>query len=120
MKHEKQDPLWQLMGKAKTHEPSPFFVRNVIREVRNEPVSSPFAWLKQKWRLVSAGAIATAAGLALGLFTVSELQPHPKNVPAPNVAVAQIAQNPDSDVIANLDTLVASENNALWLDQTAR
>ena len=31
---EEKDPVWELLGKARKSEPSPFFARNVLREAR--------------------------------------------------------------------------------------
>lgn len=130
MKPEKQeqdsqnDSLWELIGKAKTHEASPFFARNVVREIRETSPGKPFAWLKRKWTFAATGAFAIAIA---ALFTVSEFHSQTGQTGnmgnsgsvSPTPSIAQITQNPDSDVIANLDTLVASENNSIWLDHSS-
>ena len=59
---EQHDPVWRLLGKASSHEPSAFFARNVIRETRllENPTSKANSGIF---------AIFTPSRLALGAAT---------------------------------------------------
>ncbi len=66
---EPNDPLWKLLGNASSVEPSPFFARNVVREVRRR-ADEPAGWFARVRRLMeahrtvwvtSAGALAAVA-----------------------------------------------------------
>ena len=64
------DPLWDLLGKASRREPSPFFARNVLREIRQ---SAKPAWFLPRW-LAPAAFAAIAVGFAFTL--VESSHPH--------------------------------------------
>ena len=121
-----KDPLWQLLGKAKAPEVSPFFARNVVREIRalqSRPSGAGgagvlAAWIRRSWKLVSVGSLTAVAAVVITFGTVAT---HHR---APVEAVAAASQTPavnsgDYEVISNLDTLVASENSNVWLDDTS-
>jgi len=57
------DALWDLLGKASHREPSPFFARNVLREIRQ---SAKPAWRLPRW-LAPAAFAAIAVGFAFTL-----------------------------------------------------
>jgi|GEM_PF-1404825 len=59
---EQEDPVWSLLSKGSTHEPSSLFARNVIRETRG---------LENQARKASSGffSIFTPTRLALGAAT---------------------------------------------------
>lgn len=77
---EQQDRAWDLLTRAKKLEPSPFFVRNVLREVRRleEAPAGLRAWLRGLLtpRLALIGATACAA-LALVLVPLLDRAPAP-------------------------------------------
>ncbi len=58
------DPLWDLLGKAIHREPSPFFARNVLREIRQPAKPS---WFLPRWLAPAAFAIL-AIGFAFSLI----------------------------------------------------
>lgn len=67
MKQEfpENDALWNLLGKANRHEASPFFARNVLREIRQTaPVRTP--WALPRW-LAPAAFVAIVAGFVITL-----------------------------------------------------
>ncbi len=65
---EHDDPVWDLLKKARKVEPSPSFVRNVVREARRQESARTsgaaglfaefFAWLSRPVVAVPAGALA--------------------------------------------------------------
>ena len=58
------DALWDLLGKASHRKASPFFARNVLREIRQ---SAKPAWFFPRW-LAPAAFAAIAVGFALTLI----------------------------------------------------
>jgi hypothetical protein len=115
MKREDDQPLWDLLGRAARSELSPFFARNVVRRIREERVTQ-VGWLRY-WlsprRLVPAAALATVVIAA----TVAVQHPGRRANPVDNVpeVLAQIDPQ-DYDVVADLDELIAADNNDLWDD----
>jgi hypothetical protein len=112
MNREEQDDLWRLLGKAKEPGISPFFSRNVLRALREEPQEHPgmLSWLHRRWRIA---AVATC-GLLLasaGVFWNLPQRPDPISVLA-----QQVSLSPDYEVITHLDELIETEENAVWLD----
>ena len=112
MNTEEQDDLWELLGRSKAPAPSPFFSRNVLRTLREEKQEKPgfFLWLRLHWRsaAVSACAVALAATFALV---------HTEREPDPVMLLAQqVSVSPDYQVISNLDELLDSERNSVWLE----
>jgi hypothetical protein len=111
MNTEEHDDLWELLGRAKETKASPFFSRNVLRAIREEESSKVgwFNWLRTRWGLAALGAAALAV-----VATVSIL---PEQRPDPLIALAsQVSASPDYQVISNLDELLDSERNSVWLD----
>ena len=90
------DALWCLLGKARQPEVSPFFSRNVLREIRQaQPPRAPLL----RWLAPAAYAL-----LAFGFFLT--LDPLARTDPAPSVAVDLIEE---FDAVAGLDELLAVE-----------
>src|SRR5436309_658777 len=117
MRREDDQKLWDLLGQASTPVVSPFFARNVLRNVRNRPVY--VRWFSDWFglsRLVPAATVAVALIAAVfiariptrpGLAATSDSDP-----------VAKIDPQ-DYEVVADLDELVASDENALWDDNSS-
>jgi hypothetical protein len=112
MKREDDQLLWDLLGRSAEPKLSPFFARNVVRRVRQEPgkFESARRWLT--WRkLVAASGLAVAVIAAIIAFH----QPAPSQRPSegePDV-VAKVDPQ-DYEVVADLDELLASDENSLW------
>lgn len=114
MKTEEHDELWELMGRAKNPTPSPFFSRNVLRAIREEAQEKPgfLLWLRTHWQMAASAtcAVAFAATFAVMQFT-------PKHQPDQALLlVQQVSNSPDLQVISNLDELLDSERNSVWLE----
>ena len=96
------DSLWKVLGQAKPAKASPYFVRKVLREVRNERQAAsqqPWGvWLR--W-LAPLGA---AAALAVGITTWQVHQQHESEF------------NAYFDSAADLESLVAFEETSAWAD----
>ena len=113
---DEKDQLWHLLGKAQRPQVSPFFSRNVLRAVRQMKQEKPaflLARLRWGWR------IAMGCAVALAIFASVE-SGHRKKAVDPTAALftQQIVNNPDYEVIENLDELLAYENSSIWLDDS--
>jgi hypothetical protein len=102
------DPaLWNLLGKARSVEASPYFVRKVLRAV--ETADEPrMAWWQTLLRVVAPTAVC--AGIAV--FAVASIGGSHN---APSVANADI----EFETIQNLDLLVSNYESSLWLDPSS-
>jgi hypothetical protein len=117
MNREDDDQLWDLLGQAQQPAVSPFFARNVLRRVREQP--QRLVWVRE-WlnlrSLIPASTVAVA--LIVAAFVV-----HSPSGPAPTAAsdsdpLAKIDPQ-DYAVVADLDELVASDENTLWDDNSS-
>lgn len=113
MKREDDQELWDLLGKASAPALSPFFARNVVRQVRQEP-----DWRENMRRWFSPRRLIPAAAVALALVatTLSFRVPNASDENVPDT-VAQLDPQ-DYAVVADLDDLIASEEDGLWDDDT--
>lgn len=76
---EQNDPVWKLLSHAQKSEPTPFFARNVIREIRLLESSQNRFWNRlSQWLSSRALIVGTAAcaALAVTLIVLSE-SPNP-------------------------------------------
>jgi len=116
MNTEEHDELWRLLGRAKQVQPSPFFARNVLRAIREEQIVQPgvLAWLRMRWQ---AAAFATVALVLLAIaFIPRTEQPQADTL---LLAAQEVSASPDYQVISNLDELLDSERNSVWLEASA-
>jgi hypothetical protein len=114
MKREDDQELWDLLGKAGNPTVSPFFARNVLREIRQERSwrERLATWLSPR-RLIPASAVA----LAIVAATVA-MQQRPSATLTPEALPEVVAQLDEIDyqVVADLDDLLAMEEDSLWAD----
>jgi hypothetical protein len=116
MNHDESDELWELLGRARPVRPSPFFSRNVLRAVRESaPQAEPgfSEWLRQGWN-----ALATAAAVAVVLFFALHTggpTPVGTRLALGDAAIEQVLTSEEFAVIANLETLLAVDDNEIWL-----
>ncbi len=95
-----KDALWDLLGKTKPVTVSPFFSRNILREIRRSSARPMVPFFLLRW--LGAGALAVlTAGFFLNLGGSSVR-------PAGSADFAQVF-----DAAAGLDTLVAVEDVSL-------
>jgi hypothetical protein len=114
MQPEDDQQLWDLLGRTAEPRLSPFFARNVVREIR--PEASRFG-RAQNWfslrRLVAASAVAVVViGMAIATHAPGWSKKSPER--APDV-VAKIDPQ-DFDVVADLDELLVSDEDSLWTE----
>jgi hypothetical protein len=113
MRREQDQELWDLLGHLKPPPSlSAFFARDVIRRLRQEP--QVFDRLRTSFSLRWLIPTSALAAAVIAAITVTQ---HPG--PRPTVsetlpeAVAKIDPQ-DYEVVADLDVLLASDENSLW------
>jgi len=128
MKADDNDKLWELLGKTRTPDVSPFFARNVLRAIRQEEEArSPLLTRvirrlrlgTRRFALAGTCAVALCGGYAavISVFPGAFSRHHHTVDPQAGIA-KQIVGNPDYEVINHLDELVADEESSLWLDDS--
>ena len=112
MKREDDQQLWDLLGQAVEPKLSPFFARNVLRQIRQEP-----RWFERARSRLRLRRLVPASGLALVVIAAIIFAHNPslRQKPAANEPdpVAKIDAQ-DYEVVADLDELLASDENNLW------
>jgi hypothetical protein len=104
---ESDEALWNLLGKARRIEPSPYFARKVLRAIEASEEPRP-AWWQALLRVVAPTAVC--AGI-----TVLALAGIAGSHNAPVVANAEL----EFETIQNLDLLVSNYESSLWLDPSS-
>jgi hypothetical protein len=133
MKREDDNELWDLLGKSSEPTLSPFFARNVLRQVREEKGwrDAAFNWLRPRLLVPSA---AVAVGVVAALLTFVKPASDTGSPAGTTMAseattgedlssgeelppmVAQVDPQ-DFEVVADLDNLLAfEEEESLWED----
>jgi uncharacterized membrane protein YvbJ len=115
MKREDDEQLWDLLGRAPKAKVSSFFARNILRQVRQEQSKAGRSWFSWR-RLVPASAVA----LAIIATVVFVYNPSPQTSSEAQVdpVIAQIDVQ-DYEVVADLDNLLASDENSPWDDNSS-
>ena len=108
MKREDDEKLWDLLGHSAEPRISPFFARNVLREVRQtESRPRRAGWLR--WLVPATGvAVAIIAALFLRVQT-----PDPGYADS-RAETITLLEAQDSELIADLDVLIESDDNGSW------
>ncbi len=99
----KNDELWNVLGRAKPVQASPYFVRKVLRTVQEESAqSASFSFpVLLRWLLPTSAF----AALALGWFSYYDAN-----------ARATAEFNEQFEILADLPALVAYEDSSLWIE----
>lgn len=119
MKREEDHELWDLLGKAEAPPVvSPFLARNVLREIRRQPTwrdrFAPWLWRRRLIPVAATAlAVVTAAGLAW--HQKAENRRSTAETEALPESIAQLSPI-DFEVVADLDDLIALEEDGLWTD----
>ena len=110
---ERQDDkeLWDILGRLPEPAVSPFFARNVMRKIRHDATRLDRArnWFSLR-RLVAASAVAiVVVGMAIATH-----HPVSKTTSANDLDVVAKVDPQDYDVVADLDELIAWDENTVW------
>ncbi len=107
MKRDDDQKLWDLLGRAAEPKVSPFFARNILREIRQTGAWTALrGWFSLR-RLVPAAGVAVALIAVVFLRTQTPVSSSSQSQ-SDNVA---IVDTQESEVIADLDDLLASDDN---------
>ena len=107
MNRDDDKELWDLLGRAAKPSVSPFFARNVVREIRKPAGWTTFSgWLNPR-RLIPAAGVAVALIAALLLRTQTAVVPGSKL----NSDKLTIVEAQDYEVIADFEDLLASDDS---------
>ena len=134
IKKDDNDKLWDLLGKARQPDVSPFFSRNVLRAIRQSgqedqekpafiqslrsiAARSMRALNRWTWQIAIGCTCAVALLISAGPGPWLPIRHH-HSAPAEVSPARQIVGNPDYEVIKHLDELVADEESSLWLDDS--
>jgi len=99
-KEEENDALWELLGRARRIEASPYFARRVVGAIRNEKKASRFSVrVFLRWLIPSAAV----AGLVLGWMAYQNQE--------------QDVFDADFNRTADLQSLVTSDDSFLWIEE---
>jgi hypothetical protein len=111
MEPQDDKQLWDILGRVPEPSLSPFFARNVVRKIRQEATRFERArnWFSLR-RLVAASAVAiVVVGMA-----VATHHPISQTASASDLDVVAKIDPQDYDVVADLDELIAWDENNVW------
>ncbi|HEY2569258.1 MAG TPA: hypothetical protein VGI25_08055 [Candidatus Udaeobacter sp.] len=114
MDREDDKQLWDMLDRVPEPTLSPFFARNVVRSVRQE--ASRSSWIRGwfSWRRLAAASAVVVLVIGMAIATH-----HPVSQTAATNASDVVAKiDPqDYDVVADLDELIAWDENSVWEDK---
>ena len=113
MEPQDDKELWDVLGRLPKPTLSPFFARNVLRRIRQEPTRFDRVrnWFSVR-KIVGASAVA-AVFVAVALVTH---YPGPRTSSSDSDVVTKVDPQ-DYDVVADLDALIAWDENSVWEDK---
>jgi anti-sigma factor RsiW len=114
MDREDDKQLWDILGQVPEPTLSPFFARNVVRNVRQG--TTRFERMRQwlSWRRL-AGASAVVI-VVIGMAVATHHPVSQRTAANDSDVVAKIDPQ-DYDVVADLDELIAWDENNVWEDK---
>jgi hypothetical protein len=112
MQREDDQELWDLLGSAAQPSVSPFFSRDVTRRIREGSTSRRGLRPGFSWRRLLPVSTIAAATVAIFISYTYSFRPQRADDDDP---VAKIDVQ-DYEVVADLDELLASDENSLWDD----
>src|SRR5690242_16834372 len=114
MEPEDDKQLWEVLGRLRKPTLSPFFARNVLRKIRHEPtyVDRLRNWLSVRKAVAASGVAAVAVVLALVTH-----YPGPRTTSSADSDIVAKIDPQDYDVVADLDELIAWDENSVWEDR---
>jgi hypothetical protein len=111
MKREDDEQLWDLLGREPKPKVSPFFARNVLRQVREEQSQRTRTWVWLR-RIVPVTGLALAVlGTMIFLRDQSPQEVAIEHQIDPVIASIELQ---DYEVVADLDNLLAPDENSPW------
>jgi hypothetical protein len=116
MDREDDKQLWDMLGRVPEPKLSPFFARNVVRSVRQEQEPTRFermrSWLSWKRLAAASAVVIVVIGMAIATH-----RPGSQRATANDADVIAKIDPQDYDVVADLDELLAWDENRVWEDK---
>ena len=114
MEPQDDKELWDVLGRLPEPTISPFFARNVLREIRQKP-----SYLERVRNWFSVGKIiaASAAAAVVAALALVTHYPGPRTTSSSDSDVVAKIDPQDYDVVADLDELIAWDENSVWEDR---
>jgi anti-sigma-K factor RskA len=114
MDREDDKQLWDILGRIPEPKLSPFFARNVVRSARQEATrfERMRGWFS--WRRLAAASAVVA--VVIGMAVVTH-RPATQTPAINNSDVVAKIDPQDYDVVADLDELIAWDENSVWEDK---
>jgi hypothetical protein len=111
MEPEDDKQLWDVLGRVPGPTLSPLFARNVVRQIRQKSTRFERArnWFSLR-RLVAASAVA----IVLVGMAVATHRPVSQTTSSSDLEVVAKIDPQDYDVVADLDELIAWDENTVW------
>ena len=111
MDREDDKQLWDILGRIPEPKLSPFFARNVARSVRQEAthLERMRGWFS--WRRLAA---ASAVAMVVIGTAIATHHPVPQRTAVNGSDVVAKIDPQDYDVVADLDELIAWDENSVW------
>jgi hypothetical protein len=111
MDREDDKELWDILGRVPEPTLSPFFARNVVRSIRED--ATRFGWMRSwfNWRRLAA---AFAVVIVVVGMAVATHHPVSQTTAANDPDVVAKIDPQDYDVVADLDELIAWDENSVW------
>jgi anti-sigma factor RsiW len=111
MDREDDKELWDMLGRVPEPTLSPFFARNVVRSVRQEATrfGRMRSWLSWR-RLAAASAVVI---VVIGMAVATHHPVSQRKATNDSDVVAKIDPQ-DYEVVADLDELIAWDENSVW------
>jgi hypothetical protein len=111
MDREDDKQLWDVLGRVPEPTLSPFFARNVVRSVRQE--GTRFDRMRNwfSWRRLAA---ASAVVIVVIGMTIATHYPVSQTKAAKDPDLVAKIDPQDYDVVADLDELIAWDENSVW------
>lgn len=113
MNREDDQQLWDLLGKAAEPSVSPFFARNVTREIRQQSARRGWHELFTLRRLVPVAGCAAA--LLVATIVATRPHGHQSHGGKNPTVIAQLDAG-DSDLVNDLDDLVDGDDDSVAAD----
>jgi hypothetical protein len=114
MEPQDDNKLWDILGRVPEPTLSPFFARNVLRKIRQEATAFDRA---RNWvSLRRLAAVSAMAAVVVGMAMVTH-HPVSRTSPANDSDVVAKIDPQDYDVVADLDELIAWNENNVWAEK---
>ena len=111
MEPQDDNELWDILGRVPEPTISPFFARNVLRKIRQEATRLDRA---RNWFSLRRLAATSVVAIVVVGMAIATHHPVSRTTSANDVDVVAKIDPQDYDVVADLDELIAWDENTVW------